>query len=125
MKKDIVRNESYVFASHQESLTSFLDYKSSVRKTIMFNAIHTATALLRETAGLKYLRIYSEPRKNGYRVKIYKSNINELSDKKYKRCMLIVKNVFSKAGLKIDVQLINKDSYFNGYVNNLIIKINE
>jgi hypothetical protein len=125
MKKDIVKNESYVFASHQESVISFLDYRSSVRKTIMFNAIHTATALLRETAGLKYLRIYSEPRKDGYRVKIYKSNINELSIKKYNRCRLILKNVFAKAGLNSTVSIINKDSYYNGNVTNLIIKINE
>ena len=125
MKKDIVRNESYVFASHQESFTSFLDYRNSVRKTIMFNAIHTATALLRETAGLRYLRIYSEPRKNGYRVKIYKSNINQLSVKKYTRCKLILKNVFAKAGLKATMDITRKDSYYNGLVTNLIIKINE
>lgn len=125
MKKDIIKNESSVFESQQEVFSSFLDYRNSVRKTIMFNAIHTATALLRETAGLQYLRIYSEPRKNGYRVKIYKSNINQLSVKKYTRCKLILKNVFAKAGLNATMSITKKSSYYNGLVTNLIIKINE
>jgi len=68
------------------------------RKEQMFVAIHTATELFRETCKLKYNRIYSEPRANHYRVKIYQSNFINLSLKRKIRFYKILETVFRKSG---------------------------
>jgi hypothetical protein len=81
------------------------------RKEQMFIAIHTATELFRETCKLKYNRIYSEPRSNHYRVKIYQSNFFNLSTKRKMRFFTILKTVLRQSGFDY---IINIDTPLKG-----------
>lgn len=85
------------------AITDLRNYRESVRKQQMFTAIHTATELFRETCKLKYNRIYSEPRFNHYRVKIYQSNYRDLTPKKKDRFFAIVRTIFQKSGFTINI----------------------
>jgi hypothetical protein len=92
------------------AIVDLRNYREAVRKQQMFTAIHTVTELLRETCKLKYNRIYSEPRSDHYRVKIYQSNYPDLTTKKKHKLFAIVRIILQKSGFNVDIDTIYFDS---------------